>query len=55
MNKILFTLLGLIVSISMGADSSTRYHQMGKDWGGTCRTGRRQSPIDIPTEALAFF
>jgi carbonic anhydrase len=34
------------------ASGPVSYKYMGNDWTGLCATGRRQSPIDIPTEQV---
>jgi carbonic anhydrase len=35
------------------AGGSYSYKYMGNEWSGVCATGKRQSPIDIPTEQIA--
>jgi hypothetical protein len=30
------------------------YNYEGNEWSGTCATGKRQSPIDIPTDQVGW-
>jgi hypothetical protein len=51
--SVIFLLLGTTF-VSAG-DAGVSYKYEGKDWPGTCATGLRQSPIDIPKGELEFF
>ena len=48
-----FLFLGTAL-VSAG-DSGFHYRYQGNEWPGTCATGLRQSPIDIPKGKLEFF
>ena len=51
---LIFALLGSISLVS-GDNKHASYRYQGQDWTGTCATGKRQSPIDIPKSKLEFF
>ena len=48
-------LVFLGTAIVSGGDAGVSYKYQGQDWPGTCATGLRQSPIDIPKSELEFF
>ena len=52
-NLTILLLLG--TSSVLAGDSGVSYKYQGQDWVGTCSSGKKQSPIDIPTGALNFF
>ncbi|PFH35404.1 hypothetical protein BESB_062910 [Besnoitia besnoiti] len=43
---------GTIPRFSALPESAWDYKQHGKDWGGTCATGMKQSPVDLHIEGL---
>ena len=51
--SLIFLFLG--TSFVSASDASISYRYQGQDWNGTCATGKRQSPIDIPKGELEFF
>ena len=50
--NIVLTAVSFVTLFQMEANAAAAgvsYKYMGNDWTGTCATGKRQSPIDIPT------
>lgn len=53
-SSLIFVLLGT-ATIVTGSGESVSYKYQGQDWPGTCATGIKQSPIDIPKGEFDFF
>lgn len=50
--NIIFTTVCFVTLFQKEANAAAAgvsYKYMGNEWSGTCATGKRQSPIDIPT------
>ena len=48
MIRVILTLMA-ISTFARASEHLFDYFQQGRDWNNTCKTGLKQSPIDIPT------